>query len=280
MPFVSLFLLVIISRYRMGGNILNKDKVVVLEDRIPKLKQRRKQKANKRLIFSLSLFFVLIITVIYFQSPLSNISSIVVKGNQHISKNVIIELSQLTTGTSFWTVNKREAEKKIIAHKEIKNVVIDKQFPNKLFINVIEEERVAYLFDEGTYYPILENGQILSALNDSVVVIDAPLLLNWTKGEEIQEMVAELEKLPPSVVSSISEIHLTPELADPLHITLFMNDGFEVSATIRNFSEKMASYPTIINQLDPETKGVIHLEVGIYFKAYEKEGADKDESEG
>jgi cell division protein FtsQ len=48
-----------------------------------------------------------------------------------------------------------------------------------------------------------------------------------------------------------------------------MNDGFEVSASIKSFSGKMAHYPSIISQLDPNKKGIIDLEVGSFFKAYE-----------
>jgi cell division protein FtsQ len=59
-----------------------------------------------------------------------------------------------------------------------------------------------------------------------------------------------------------------------------MNDGFEVRATLRTFSDKMVHYPSIISQLDPNKKGIIDLEVGSFFKAYESEGAEPSENEG
>ncbi|WP_337999011.1 hypothetical protein [Bacillus methanolicus] len=58
-----------------------------------------------------------------------------------------------------------------------------------------------------------------------------------------------------------------------------MNDGFEVNATLRGFAEKMAHYPSIVSQLDPDKKGVIDLEVGSYFKAYDEEGTEDGEEE-
>jgi len=57
-----------------------------------------------------------------------------------------------------------------------------------------------------------------------------------------------------------------------------MNDGNEVSATIRTFAKKMSHYPSIIGQLDPNQKGIINLEVGSFFKSYESEGAKTDDS--
>ena len=77
-------------------------------------------------------------------------------------------------------------------------------------------------------------------------------------------------------LNSISEIHYTPKKTDHYHISLFMNDGFEVSATLRSFSEKMAHYPSIISQLDPNKKGIIDLEVGSYFKAFEPEAEEAE----
>ena len=64
-----------------------------------------------------------------------------------------------------------------------------------------------------------------------------------------------LEQLPNEVLNSISEIHYDPKKTDHYHISLFMNDGNEVSATIRTFAEKMSHYPSIISQLDPNQKG-------------------------
>ena len=46
---------------------------------------------------------------------------------------------------------------------------------------------------------------------------------------------------------------------------------------LRTFAEKMAHYSSIVSQLLPDQKGVINLEVGSYFKAYEQEGDEPDE---
>ena len=50
------------------------------------------------------------------------------------------------------------------------------------------------------------------------------------------------------------------------HISLFMNDGNEVSATITNICRKngLIILP-LLRQLDPNQKGIINLEVGSLF---------------
>ncbi|CAH0311033.1 Cell division protein DivIB [Peribacillus frigoritolerans] len=92
-------------------------------------------------------------------------------------------------------------------------------------------------------------------------------------------LLEELDKLPDEIQNAISEIHYAPTKTDEYHIVMFMNDGFEVSATSRTLYEKMIHYPSIVSQLDPNVKGVIDLEVGSYFKAYEDAEQKEDTNE-
>lgn len=43
-------------------------------------------------------------------------------------------------------------------------------------------------------------------------------------------------------------------------VLLYMNDGYLVKGTIRDFAEKMEVYPSIVAQLDPEEKESFILE--------------------
>ena len=74
-----------------GEAIMQKGKVLSLEDRIPKIKEHRRRKANRRLILLLSLFFLLIVCVVYFQSPFSQIKRIDVLGNETITEEEVVE---------------------------------------------------------------------------------------------------------------------------------------------------------------------------------------------
>ncbi|MBM7659453.1 cell division protein FtsQ [Bacillus mesophilus] len=267
---------------------MEKGKVLTLEDRIPKLKQQRRQKANRRLIFSVSIFFLLIISILYLQSPLSHIVNIEVTGNIHVPSEEIISLSGLSNRTSFWSVKADSVIKKIKKNQEIKEVNIERKFPNSVIISVTEMKRVAYAMNSGGIVPILENGTILEINEETMLQSDAPILMNWETGSTLQEMAGELAKLKPAITNSISEVHHTPQESDPYQITLYMNDGFEVRASITDFAKKMSAYPAIVNQLDPNLKGIIHMEVAYYFESYEtmeqtqekEEEVNEDESEG
>ncbi|MBS4172428.1 cell division protein FtsQ/DivIB [Bacillus sp. FJAT-49736] len=257
---------------------MGKGKVVSLEDRIPKLKEQRKRKTNRRLIFLISVFFLLVICVIYFQSPLSHVGKISVMGNSSISKKEIIEKSGISTKVNIWNMKTGNIEKKLLKFPEIKSAVIKKAFPNKVSIEIKEHKQIATLSSGTTFIPVLENGVILHKHN--VMDMNGPILTNFQEGKYLKLMVEQLQQLPAEITNSISEIHYEPDKTDHYHILLYMNDGYEVSATMRTFADKMVHYPSIITQLTPNVKGIIDLEVGSYFKPFKPKGDRKDEKQG
>jgi cell division protein FtsQ len=267
-----------------GGKCMDKSKIVALEDRIPKLKEQRRRKANKRLILLLVLFFTMIAVVAYVQSPLSHVKKITINGNEMLSTDEIISKTGIKEDTNIWSIKKKEVAKELQGLSEINRAEVKMQWPNSIIINIQERKKVAYLENENFYYPVMETGKVLKDRQITEIPVNAPILFKFNEGAILNEMIAELDKLPDAILNSISEIHYSPKKTDDYHISLFMNDGFEVSATMRSFSDKMVHYPSIISQLDPNQKGIIDLEVGSFFKAYETEveesEVENDKGEG
>jgi cell division protein FtsQ len=265
---------------------MEKGKVVSIEDRIPKLKQQRRKKANRRVILLLFIFFSLIVCVVYFQSPLSHVKTVIVNGNELYRKEELLSLIGITDSTNIWKVDEESIEQKLEKLPEIKSANVKIKLPHTVIIHVKEYKRIAYIVKEESYLPVLENGEILKTEKTTELPVSAPLLIGFSEGGVLEEMIFNLQNLPEEVINSISEIHHKPKKTDAYRIILYMNDGFEVHATLRSFAEKMVHYPSIVSQLDPEKKGIIDLEVGSYFKAFDEEGAENvedqeiDEGEG
>ncbi|NRD78786.1 cell division protein FtsQ/DivIB [Bacillus sp. BRMEA1] len=252
-------------------------KIVALEDRIPKLKEQRRKKANRRLVILLVLFFIMVLVVAYTQSPLSHVQTITVKGNEIYSEGEIIQQTGITSQTNIWKVNKTALSAKLEKLPEIKSAAVTIQWPNDISIQIKEHKKVAYLKQGNYFLPIMENGKILKNIKMDKIPLNTPILFDFKESDALNEMVKGLKSLPSEIINSISEIHYSPKKTDPNHISLFMNDGFEVSATLSDFSEKMVHYPSIISQLDPNKKGIIDLEVGSYFKAFEPGSEGKND---
>ena len=247
-------------------------KVVSLEERIPKLKQRRIKKANRRAIMLLSLFFLLLVLVLYFLSPLSNVSTVKVKGNDYVTNEMVVKSSGVTSETSIWKIDKDEIAEKLKEIPYIKDASVELVLPNTVRITVDEYRQLGYVVKSSSYLPVLESGKMIEPMKKEDVNLSAPLLFGYEEGRAFESMAEALAKLPEEIVNSISEIHYTPTETDGYHATLYMNDGFEVSATSKTLAKKLVHYPSIVSQITEGAKGVIDLEVGSYFRAYDTEG--------
>ncbi|WP_242222084.1 cell division protein FtsQ/DivIB [Bacillus cereus group sp. BfR-BA-01380] len=243
---------------------MKNSKVIKLQDRVPKLKnQKKKKQVNKRLILYVSILFLLVLFLIYFRSPLSNIKEITVHGNHYMTDEQIMEQSGITYKTSYFSVIGHRAEANLKKQKEIKNVHVKKQFPNKIVIDVEEYVTIGYINKDGKLYPLLQNGKSLDALPNGKLPVAAPIFAPFEE-KKMKELIAELEKLTPAVLRSISEIHYKPTDLYADHLTLYMNEGYEVSTVIQDFAKRMEAYPLIVKNLLPDKKAIIHLEVGAY----------------
>lgn len=249
---------------------MEEKKVVSIEDRIPKLKEARKKKANTRLLFYLSIFFLLISIIIYLQSPLSNIKEIEVTGNKILSDDQIIELSGLAPNKNIWVINPNSVKQSIENHTLIDDIEVERKLPQSVHIDVTEHKIVGYIKEEGQYSPVLHSGIIVTNLNIQNKG-DGPLLHHFDDEEYLKRMAKELTEIPTNIFNLISEVTWEPTEKNKYKIVLYMNDGFIVHATIRNFASKMKSYPSIIAQLNPDEKGIVHMGVGTYFEKLKNE---------
>lgn len=248
---------------------MEKEKIVSIEDRIPKLKETRKKKANRRLIIYLSIFFILISTIIYLQSPSSQIKEINIIGNYAVPSDVIIELSSLSTETNMWAVYTKEIERKISEHPLIEEANVKRNLPQTMVIEVKEHRIVGYTKNDQHFHPVLENGVIIQQ-DELAIYGSAPLLSSFTEEQYLNRMITELKETPEPILQLISEIIWEPTEKNKYKIVLYMNDGFIVHATIRDFASKIKSYPSIVSQLEPDEKGIVHMDVGIYVEKMKK----------
>lgn len=253
--------------------------IVSIEDRIPKLKQARKKKANRRLIFYLLIFFFLISIIVYLQSSLSHVKTINVQGNVHSTDEEIIKLSEITTKSNIWMVNFEAVEKAIKTNSIVNEVEVNRILPWTISIELTEHNVVGYVKEERKYYPVLANGVSLKQREQDTYNGNSPMLIGFTEDEYLRRMAEELNKLPKNITNLISEIHWEPTDNNKNKIHLFMTDGYMVDGTIRNFSEKMEVYPSIVSQLEPGVDGIIHIGVGVYFESFNEESEETGETE-
>ncbi|MEH7400740.1 FtsQ-type POTRA domain-containing protein [Gottfriedia acidiceleris] len=249
---------------------MQENKIISLEDRVPVLRNKKRKKANLRILVTILVFFSLLLCVLYFQTSIGSKIHLVINGNQLYSDKEIEKLADVSVDDSFLTIRSKRVVDQLESQNTIQSAIVHKRFPNKVEIDVKEFQPVGQGLFSGKKYLLLESGVLIKEKN-SLGNTTAPDLIGWKQGDELQEMAAELKKMPQSIFQSISEIDYTPSKDDPLLITVFTNEGYEIRTTIRKFSNKMSNYPLILKSIPKDQKGVIHLEVGAYFSPYSTE---------
>lgn len=244
--------------------------IVSIEDRIPKLKQARKKKANRRLIFYLSIFFFLIAIIVYLQSPLSEIRSIEVNGNVFLTDEYIIDESGLTEGSNIWSMNSSSAAAQIEDDPVIEQASITRSFPRTVEIEVEEQPVLGYVQDGREYYPVLADGQVIQQ-NTQDSLSNAPLMTGFNE-EQLKELAGEMQDVRPSIFNMISEVERNESDTDEeaMSVTIYMSDGFLVQGKADQMFDKLDYYPSIVSQLEEEDSGIIHIGVGVYFESFQK----------
>lgn len=246
---------------------MEEKKIVSIEDRIPKLKQARKQKANRRLVFYLSIFLILISIIIYLQSPLSNVREVKVSGNTIFSEQTIIETTKITEDTNIWTVSSKKLNKELKKSPIIKSVNVKRKLPSTILIDVTEYKVVGYVSSKKNMDAVLENGSVVGNEGDPFNFSNAPTLHNFKDKDKLIRMAGELDELPSYIFNLISEVYFKPTKNNDYKIEMYMVDGYVVDTSIREFSNNMKVYPSIVSQLDSKEKGIIHIGKGSYFES-------------
>lgn len=246
-------------------NELDKKKIVSIEDRIPKLKAKRRKKANRRLLFYLTIFFILITMIIYLQSPFSHVKEIDVTGNILIHEEDIIKLSALTPNDNIWNVSKKDIAEKISVHPLIESVEVTRKLPQTVKISILEQKVVGYIEKDASLFPLSEAG-VMIPYADLVEYGSAPLITNFNDEQYLVRLANELAETPEYILNMISEIVWKPTEKNKYKIELYMDDGFIVKTTIRDFASKIKAYPSIVSQLNPNEQAIVHMDVGVYVE--------------
>lgn len=147
-------------------------------------------------------------------SPLFNIGNITVIGNEKISSNEIISLSQIQKGENTYKISKSKTIKKIKENAYIENVTIKRKLPSEVQITV-QERKTSFQIEYASSFVYINNqGYILEVSSEK---LNLPII----QGQETEDekYVAgnrlcdnDLEKL--EIVIKIMEMAEINEISD------------------------------------------------------------------
>lgn len=220
----------------------------------------RKRRFNFKRFFK---FIFILITIIVIYSFISNkpIKNIIIKGNDIISDEEIIETSKLESYPSYIKTSSRKIKNRLLKNPLIEEVKIKKKWNYRIVIEVKEHK---VLFKERSTNEIILNGNIrVSDLN-----INSPILINYVPNEILDKFVSKLETVDQNIINKISEIEYSPTNYDKERFILYMVDENIVYITLNKIKE-FNSYTKIKEQLGTH-KGILYLDSGNYFEIKDK----------
>lgn len=184
----------------------NREKKRVLsEEEQEKIREKRKRTIFILKCTMLSVLFITLILCAMF-SPLFNIKTIEVQGNEKMTENEIISLSQIQINENTFQLNKGKIKKRIKENAYINQVTIKRKLPSGIIITV-EERKPAYLLEYGGGYLYLDKqGYFLEIAQEK---LELPILqeastdtTEFVVGNRLNEK--DLEKLP--ILARIMEL--------------------------------------------------------------------------
>lgn len=254
------------------------DKPFSFSDHLPNFKAYRDKKLRKRLLILVVTFLVPLLGSLYYISPLSKVSAVVVAENPLTPKEALIESSQIVKNERLWPqffARQRIATAIEKANPRVKKATITLQQWNQLHLHVEEYSESAYLVKGNDYLPILENGTILQEPQKEVTK-GRVIVENFTDETLILETLKQYKELPEEIQDAISQITYAPSKNNEELLTIFMNDGNQVIVGISKLADHMKYYLQVAKEMSE--KGVIDMEVGIYSYPYPSNETEKEEN--
>ena len=169
---------------RKNKNISNNKKKPAVTKKISKKQEMaiKKRKIILKIIRTIILIGILIGTLIYILlSPLFNIKDVTVTGNNKLSGEEIISLSEIRTEENIFKTSKNDIKNKIKTNPYVENVKIRRKLPDKVEIIVVERVATYMLPFANSYVYINNQGYMLEITSQKA---NLPIITGFSTAEE------------------------------------------------------------------------------------------------
>ena len=190
--------------------------------------------------------------------------NIVIKGNNYLNDDYIIDLAGVRDYPYFILLKNRKIEERLSGSNYIYSCTVRKKIGFVLEINVLENKALFYNTNTNKY--VLSNNEVVSedGISHSFRV---PRLLNYVPDKKYSKFVTGVSKIKDDILSKISDIEYKPNDFDKDRFLLYMDDGNMVYLTLTKF--KMVNhYNEVLSQLEGH-KGILYLDSGNHFEIKE-----------
>ncbi len=223
-----------------------------------KIVKRKKLRVFRLLLL---LFIIAIISFFVYLYVTTNTQNIIIKGNNYISDEEVLQETDLKNYPSFILTMPSKIQKKLAKNQYIKSVKVRRKFYHTFEIT-IKEYDVLFKNDTLNKYVLDNKQEITSDLEFRV-----PRLVNYTPDKKYSSLIENMKSVDKSILGKISEISYQPNEFDKDRFLLLMDDGNSVYLTLTKF-EMINYYNEVLGQLEGR-RGILYLDSGNHFKIME-----------
>ena len=191
-----------------------------------KIVKRKKLRVFRLLLL---LFVIAIISFFVYLYVTTNTQNIIIKGNNYISDEEILQETDLKNYPSFILTMPSKIQKKLAKNEYIKSVKVRRKFYHTFEIT-IKEYDVLFKNDTLNKYVLDNKKEITSDLEFRV-----PRLVNYTPDKKYSSLIENMKSVDKSILGKISEISYQPNEFDKDRFLLLMDDGNSVYLTLTKF---------------------------------------------
>lgn len=172
-----------------------------------------KARAIKKL-FSWTILMGIIVGIIVFlcQSEMFEICNIEITGNSQVSQEMILELSEINMKENIFLANVIKAKSKIIKNPYVKDVIVKRELPDKIKIEVVENQKVYMLKLDNQFAYLDKYGYVLEISENKIK--DLIVLEGYTTAKEYIEAGKNLNEEDTERLEDIEQILKSSEKID------------------------------------------------------------------
>jgi cell division protein FtsQ len=188
---------------------------------------------------------------------------------QGVSEGVRKEIAGLVTSflqgkNSLVMVDTAELEQQIALHPRVRDIKVEKRYPNQLKITAVEREEVAIAATETGFYLLDNEGHVMDKLDiEELVRFDLPYIAKLRpesvhEGETVDSasldkallLIQVLKDRNQELYRRISEVEIQQEQVSPLEtLVLHMKGGLDIMLGDGNPVEKLPALETLLAKL-------------------------------
>lgn len=252
-----------------------------MADSMPVLREPKQARGGSRkLLIILSILFIVLLAVLFFNSPISKISDIEITGLRYASEEEVRAAIQIGPGDSYFSTNEGTIAQRIKQLKTVELVTVQKSFPGRIVITIQEYRSVAFeVSPEGEVTVILSSGTSVVPTNQEIIV-DKPILSKWSDDDPNKGALSNvLSSIPAELLSDFSEIVPNPSNSYPDRIKIYTRTQFEVVTAISLLEEKINYLGAVIETQEPGKITMLLADTYTPFSQEEGENGDSEEKD-